>query len=161
MDYAARYEFALGSLAQALDPYGSMTLGITGNWVKKLERFEDPIDDSIVNDLLYENGQPKDALSAFARWRWDRLTLNWQARYWGKFLEFSPRIDNSNADNVENAWSGDMWRHDLSGSFQANESIRVIAGINNILDESPVLSSRSYPVGIVGREYFLGLNARF
>lgn len=161
VDYAARYEFELGSLAQALETYGSMTLGITGNWVKKLERFEDPIDDSIVNDLIYENGQPKNAFSAFARWRWDRLTLNWQARYWGKFLEFSPRIDNDSADNVENAWTGDMWRHDFSGSFMANENIRVIAGVNNVFDKQPVLSARAYPVGIIGREYFLGLNARF
>ncbi|MFP4334937.1 MAG: TonB-dependent receptor domain-containing protein [Wenzhouxiangella sp.] len=161
VDYAVRYDFELGSLAQALDTYGSMTLGVTGNWVKKLERFEDPVDASIVNDQLYENGQPKDAFSAFARWRWDRLTLNWQARYWGKFLEFSPRITNDSADNVEKAWTGDMWRHDLSGSYQANESIRVIAGVNNVFDKAPVLTSRAYPVGIIGREYFLGLNARF
>ncbi|MEE4637256.1 MAG: TonB-dependent receptor [Wenzhouxiangella sp.] len=161
VDYAVRYQFELGSLAQALDRYGSMTLGVTGNWVKKLDRFEDPIDNTIVNDELYENGQPKNALSAFARWRWDRLTLNWQARYWGKFLEFSPRIDNTNADNVENSWTGDLWRHDLSGSYMANDSITIIAGVNNIFDKTPVLSSRFYPVGVVGREYFLGLNARF
>ncbi len=161
IDYSVRYNFELGSLASALAPYGSMTLGITGNWVKKLDRFEDPVDDSIVNNRLYINGQPKNAFSAFARWRWDRVVLNWQARYWGKFFEFSPRIDNTNFENVENAWTGEMWRHDVSGSFMISDEIRVIAGVNNVFDERPVLSSRTYPVGVVGREYFLGLNARF
>ena len=161
VDYSVRYNFELGNLVSALDPYGSMTLGITGNWVRKLERFEDPIDNSIINDLLYENGQPKNAFSTFARWRMDRVTLNWQARYWGKFLEFSPRINNSNADNVENAWTGEMWRHDFSGSFMANDQIRIIAGVNNVFDKQPVISARAYPVGIIGREYFVGMNARF
>ncbi|TVQ31000.1 MAG: TonB-dependent receptor [Wenzhouxiangella sp.] len=161
VDYSVRYNFQLGDLASALDPYGSMTLGLTGNWVRKLERFEDPVDDSIINDLLSEGGQPKNAFGAFARWRWDRLVVNWRAQYWGKFLEFSPRIDNNSADNVENAWTGDMWRHDLSGSFMTNDQIRIIAGVNNVFDKQPVISARAYPVGIIGREHFLGLNARF
>jgi outer membrane receptor protein involved in Fe transport len=161
IDYTARYQFDLGSLAEGLASYGSLTLGVTGNWIDKLERFEDPIDNTIVNDLLYEDGQPKEAFSAFARWRWDRLTVNWQANYWGKFLEFSPRLDSSNIDNVENAWTGKIWRHDLSGSYMLNDVVRITAGINNVLDEKPVLTARVYPVGIVGREYFLGLGARF
>ena len=161
IDYTVRYSFDLGNLSSALDSFGNLTLGITGNWVRKLERFEDPVDDSIVNDLLYENGQPKNAFSTFARWRWDRLTLNWRANYWGRFLEFSPRLDNNSIDNVENAWTGRMWRHDFSGAYMANDQIRIIAGVNNVFDQRPISTSRTYPVGIIGREYFLGLNARF
>ncbi len=161
IDYSVRYTFELGQLAQAFEEFGSLTLGITGNRVEKLERFEDPIDESIVNNRLYESGQPRNAFSTFARWRWDRLVLNWQARYWGGFLEFSPRLQNENADRVENAWTGQMWRHDFSGSYDWNDQIRIYGGINNVFDKSPVLSSRVYPVGIIGREYFLGVNARF
>jgi iron complex outermembrane recepter protein len=161
IDYSVRYTFELGSLVNALDEFGSLTLGITGNRVEKLERFEDPVDDSIVNNRMYETGQPRNAFNTFARWRWDRLVLNWQARYWGGFLEFSPRLENENAHNVENAWTGSMWRHDFSGSYDWNDQIRIYAGINNVFDKSPVLSSRTYPVGIIGREFFLGVNARF
>ena len=161
IDYSVRYNFELGDLAQAFDRWGSMTLGVTGNRVTKLERFEDPIDDSIVNNLMYENGQPKNAFSAFARWRMDNLTLNWQARYWGSFLEFSPRLQIETVDNVENAWTGSMWRHDVSGAYQLNENIRIVGGVNNVFDEQPVLTSRTFPVGIIGREFFLGVNARY
>ena len=161
IDYTVRYNFDLGDLTSGLDPYGNMTLGVTGNWVRKLERFEDPVDDSIVNDRLYENGQPRNALTAFARWRMDRVTVNWRANYWGRFLEFSPRLDNDNIDNVENAWTGRMWRHDVSAAFMANDEIRIIGGVNNVFDQRPISTSRTYPVGIIGREYFLGLHARF
>ncbi len=161
IDYTARYRFELGDLAEGLAPYGSLTFGITGNWVRKLERFEDPTDDSIINDRLYEDGQPRNAFSTFARWRWDNLTLNWQARYWGKFLEFSPRLDNTNIDNVENAWAGDMWRHDFTAAYTWQGQYRIVAGVNNVFDKTPVSTSRFYPVGIVGREYFVGLSARF
>lgn len=161
IDYAVRYRLELGRLAGALDPYGSLTFGVMGNWVRKLDRFEDPVDDSIVNDLLYENGQPRNVLNTFARWHWDRLTLNWQARYWGRFLEFSPRLEIENVDNVENAWTGRMWRHDFSGSFAINDIFGVTGGVHNVFDKKPVLTSRFYPVGVTGREYFLGVNARF
>ena len=161
IDYSVRYSFDLGQIASALDEFGSLTLGITGNRVEKLERFEDPIDRSIVNNLMYENGQPRNSFSTFARWRWDRLVLNWRANYWGGFLEFSPRLEIENVDNVENAWTGNMWRHDFSGSYDWNENIRIYGGVNNVFDKKPVLTSRTFPVGIVGREYFLGVNARF
>lgn len=161
IDYSIRYNFELGSLASALDSYGSMTFGVTGNWVRKLDRFEDPVDDSIITNQLFVSGQPEHAISAFVRWQWDRVTVNWRSNYWSRFLEFSPRIDNNSANNVENAWTGNIWRHNLSGAFMANDQIRIIAGVNNVFDEKPVSTSRFYPVGVIGREYFLGLNARF
>lgn len=161
IDYSVSYSFALGDVLGALESFGSLTLGVSGNRVSKLERFEDPVDDSIINNLLYENGQPKDVASAFLRWHWDRLTMNWEARYLGKFLEFSPRIEIENVDNVENAWAGQIWRHDVSGFYQLNDQLRLYGGVNNVFDEQPVLTSRTYPVGIIGREFFLGVNARF
>ena len=160
IDYSVRYEFELGQLASAMQRYGTLTLGVDGNWVEELNRFEDPVDNSIVNKQLFENGQPENVVTSFIRWRWDALTLNWQARYWGKFLELSPRLDNSNIDDVENAWTGEMWRHDFSGFYELSDRIRIIAGINNVFDEKPIITDRVYPVGVVGREYFLGLNYR-
>lgn len=161
IDYSLRYRFDLGALASGLEPYGDLTLGVTGNYIDTLERLEDPVDNSIVNNQMYENGQPRNVVTSFVRWRWDSLTVNWQARYWGRFLEFSPRLDNSNADNVENAWTGEMWRHDFSAAYTFEERYRVVAGINNVFNERPVLTSRFYPVGIVGREYFVNVGARF
>lgn len=160
IDYSLRYRLDLGAISERAGRFGSLTFGLDGNWVDELNRFEDPVDNSIVNNELYEDGQPENVITSFVRWRWDKLTLNWQARWWDKFLQFSPRLDNSNIDDVENAWTGDMWRHDVSGTYDLSDRIRIIGGVNNVFNEKPVLTARVYPVGVVGREFFLGLNFR-
>lgn len=161
LDYQIVYTFALGDLLDGLETYGDVTLSAIGNHVDTLERQEDPANPSNINDLLYEGGQPADVLNLEARWVWDRLTLNWQARYWGEFLEITPRLQIENVDNFENAWAGEMWRHDFSGAFELNDQVRIYGGVNNVFEEQPIISDFSYPVGIVGREYFIGVNASF
>jgi outer membrane receptor protein involved in Fe transport len=155
-DYQVSYRFELGSLMSALDPYGSLGFDLIGNHVESLERSEDPADPSNINDLLYEFGQPADALALNTRWSLDRLDLNWQANYYGEFLEITPGLTIENPDQAENAWTGEIWRHDFAGSFAVNDEFTLYAGVNNVFDEQPVLSSLSYPVGLIGREYFIG-----
>lgn len=157
-DYQVSYTFDFGDLMESMQDWGSMELSVLGNHVERLERYEDPTDPSIVNDLLYEGGQPADSYVLNARWMTDRLTLNWQASYWGEFLSFTPRIEIETADQFTNAWTGDLWRHDISGSYQVNDRVMFYGGINNVFEEEPITGSISYPVGAVGRTFFFGIN---
>ena len=158
IDYQIAYTFDFGDISDAMGNWGSMTLSALGNHVESLERFEDPTDPSIVNDLLYEGGQPQDSYVLNARWNTDRWTLNWQAAYWGEFLSFTPRIEIETVDNFTNAWTGDMWRHDVSGTYQVNDRVMLYGGVNNVFEETPAIGSISYPVGAVGRTFFFGFN---
>ena len=157
-DYQIAYTFDFADLMESMDGWGSMTLSAMGNHVERLERYEDPTDPSIVNDLLYELGQPADSYVLNARWSTERLTLNWQAAFWGEFLSFTPRIEIETADSFTNAWTGDIWRHDISGSYQLSDRVMFYGGVNNVFEEEPITGSISYPVGAVGRTFFFGIN---
>lgn len=158
IDYEVEYRFELGDVSKSLDNWGSMMLRFVGTWVDKLDRFEDPVDDSIVNSQLLEAGQPKHAFNIDARWFWNDLTLNWQSRYVGNVLEITPRVQIENADDFLNAFAGSTWRHDLSGTYRINDRFSVYGGVNNVLDEKPLISEVSFPVGLIGRQFFFGFN---
>ncbi len=158
IDYQLMYTFPLGGVYSPLEPYGDLTLRIVGNLVDRMERREDPSDPDAVNFRLYEEGQPRHVINFGARWRLDDLTVNWNARYYGKFLERSSRIQIENADSVLNAWTGNMWRHDVSASYRLTDTVEIYGGIKNLFNVQPILSSVHYPFGGYGREFFIGAN---
>ncbi|MEM1410485.1 MAG: TonB-dependent receptor, partial [Pseudomonadota bacterium] len=160
-DFTAQYQFALGDLTARLAPYGDLLLRVVGNKVEELERFEDPVDSSIVNDLLFENGQPEWAINTDIRWAVGALTVNLQSRYLGEFLEMTPRLEIETVDTFDNAWTGEIWRHDLSATYDIKEGVRVYGGINNLAGVDPIKSETAYPFGALGRSFFFGTNVRF
>jgi len=54
----------------------------------------------------------------------------------------------------------DMWIHDLSFSYDIDDSLQVYGGLNNITDEKPFITNYAYPVSAVGRYAFFGFNVR-
>ncbi|MHA6287772.1 TonB-dependent receptor domain-containing protein [Maricaulis sp. CAU 1757] len=159
-DYQVSYMFEFGDIADGLDRWGAMSLSVLGNHVDSLSRFEDPTDASIENDLLYEAGQPADVANFNARWMIGDLTVNWQTTYYGEMLEITPRLEIETADDFENAWSDSKIRHDLSALYEFSDNVQIYGGINNLFEEQPLASTVAYPVGVVGREFFIGLNVR-
>ncbi|MFZ5608981.1 MAG: TonB-dependent receptor domain-containing protein [Pseudomonadota bacterium] len=158
VDYEVEYRFGLGEISSSLEDWGSVMLRFVGNYVNKLDRFEDPTDPSIVNPELLENGQPKHAFNIDGRWMWEGLMLNWQARYIGNILEITPRLQIENADDFLNAFAGSTWRHDFTGRYKLNERISFYGGINNITDAKPIISDANYPVGLMGRQFYIGID---
>ena len=161
IDFQVDYGFDLGDVSASLADAGSISTRVVGNRVLKLERFEDPVDDTIVNDRLYEVGQPRLAVNVDLRWSREALTVGLQSRYLGKFLEITPRLQVENASNFENAWTGDLWRHDLSATYQVSDTFTLYGGVNNLTDEQPIATSLTYPYGAIGRQFFVGANASF
>src|SRR5690606_15631531 len=54
-----------------------------------------------------------------------------------------------------------FWTHNLSGRYDYNQQLRIYGGINNLTDEDPFATERGYPVSVVGRAFFLGMNYAF
>lgn len=159
-DYAIRYSFDLESIWSGLAPYGGLTLALAGNHVIDLERREDPADPTVINDLLYEFGQPADVVNGSVRWRWGDLTLTWGTTYYGEFLEIDSRIEIENASDVLNAWVEQKWRHDVAAEYRLSDALSLYGGVNNIFDSKPILTDYYYPVGLVGTEFFIGATVR-
>ena len=161
IDFQFDYGVDLVDVADRFADAGRVSVRVVGNRILKLERFEDPVDASIVNDRLYEVGQPRLAVNADLRWSRDALTVGLQSRYLGQFLEITPRLQIETAGNFTNAWTGDMWRHDLSATYEASDTLTFYGGVNTLTDEQPIATSLTYPYGAIGRQFFIGANARF
>ena len=156
VDYQVRYQFDLPSVP------GEMEIGIIGNYTDRLDRFEDPLNPAAVNPELKENGQAAHSFNLNGAWRVGGLTVNWQSQYLGNILQFAgASLQIENADQFENAFAGDTWRHDLSAVYKLNDSVEIFGGVNNLFDRDPIQSSASYPVGLLGRQFFLGADVRF
>lgn len=156
VDYQVRYQFDLPSVP------GDMTVGIAGNYTDRLDRFEDPLNPEVINPELKENGQAAHSFNLNGTYRVGGLTVNWQSQYLGNILQFAgASLQIENADQFENAFAGDTWRHDLSAVYAISEKVQIFGGVNNLLDRNPIQSSATYPVGLLGRQFFLGADVRF
>jgi outer membrane receptor protein involved in Fe transport len=139
-----------------------MSVGIIGNYTDRIDRFEDPLNPAVANPELLENGQAAHSFNLNGTYRVGGLTVNWQSQYLGNILQFAgASLQIENADQFENAFAGDTWRHDLSAVYKISDSVEIFGGVNNLLDRDPIQSSASYPVGILGRQFFLGADVRF
>lgn len=156
VDYQVRYEFDLPSVP------GDMAIALNGNYTDRIDRFEDPLNPTVANPEIKENGQAAHSFNLNGTYRVGGLTVNWQSQYLGNILQFAgASLQIENADQFENAFAGDTWRHDLSAVYKISDSVEIFGGVNNILDRDPIQSSASYPVGILGRQFFLGADVRF
>jgi outer membrane receptor protein involved in Fe transport len=51
--------------------------------------------------------------------------------------------------------------HNLSATYELNDSIQLLGGVNNLTNEEPYIASSAYPVSGIGRSFFLGVRAKF
>lgn len=58
-------------------------------------------------------------------------------------------------------YTDDFLTHNVSARYQYNPELTLYGGVNNLTDEKPFASERGYPVSVVGRAYYLGLNYSF
>ncbi len=59
------------------------------------------------------------------------------------------------------AFTDEFYMHNLTGQYEFGSDILLYGGVTNLTDEDPYLTERGYPVSVVGRSYFLGLNYAF
>lgn len=51
--------------------------------------------------------------------------------------------------------------HDVSLTWVPNDTMKVIAGVNNVFEEEPFFTETSIPVSAVGRAFFVRLSSSF
>jgi outer membrane receptor protein involved in Fe transport len=91
-----------------------------------------------------------------ARWHTGPVRVSYQLQYLSKVL-LTPNatIETTPTPNV-----GDNIRHNLSVQYSLFENYTLRAGIINLTDEQPSYPTRNYG-DILGRQYFVGLRAKF
>lgn len=160
LDYHVTYRFRLDPIAPKL--VGDFTIDFSGNYTNRIDRFEDPLNPTVPNPEILENGQPHNSFNLNGTYKLGGLIVNWQSTYVGNILQFTGgSLQFENAGQFANAYAGDTWRHDLSAVYQLKRGVEISAGINNLFDRQPIQSSLTYPVGLIGRQFFLGANVKF
>ena len=155
IDFTANYRFTLWDT-------NNLTLGLNGNWTKRLDRFFDPIDRNLVNPALRELSVPE----------WSgvgSVTYNRGAFTFGYNVQYVQSTAAANAIQIERiaaefgpaGFAPDYWIHNVS--FNVNimaDRFSVYGGINNLTGAEPYIASSAYPVSGMGRFYFLGIRAK-
>lgn len=153
VDFAARYQFEVGA--------SQVELGLSGTWMDRIDRFFDPLNPEAVDPELGELQRPEWAGNFNAAVDFGAVRLGYQMQYLDSMALRDVEIETADTLYGPAGFADETYIHDLSASWQINDSYMVYGGINNIGDETPFLTEFAFPVSPVGRFFFVGLDVDF
>jgi len=86
------------------------------------------------------------------------LSINWKTQYLSEQTLGNAPIETVIKNYGTAGITDEFFSHDISGSYEYSDTIRLYGGIGNVTNEKPFITERSYPVSPVGRSYYLGVN---
>jgi len=134
---------------------GGVTLRANATFLDELLEFRASDDPTLAVDEKTVIQRPEWAGNFSATWGSERLTFGYQARYIGNHLHREVTV--SEAAAFDNANTGSLWMHNLSGNFAISDRYTVYGGIQNVSDEQPFATQPAFPTGLRGRYFFAGL----
>jgi outer membrane receptor protein involved in Fe transport len=152
-----------------LQQFGQLRWNVNSTWTEKYESQTTSADP--VNDFAGSIGSGTG--SATPKWR---VNLTTSYSYGGLNLQLTSRwIDKMIHSNVvtggsplSNTGTAATWYHDLSVRYAITPNIAVRAGVSNLADQEPRVYSPNVQANtdpstfdVLGRRYFVGLNAKF
>lgn len=135
---------------------GTFRFTLSGSKLEKLEFVEDPSNPLTIDDTVGDAGVPEYQAQFDVNWHWQDVTVaygyNWfdeTRRYEGVAADYiEPRYFNHDARST----------HDLQVRYQLRHDVSIYGGVNNLTDQQPSRASRDYPVGPLGRYFYMGVN---
>lgn len=152
-----------------LEQYGSLRWNINSTWTEKYESQTTTVDP--INDFAGTIGSGTG--SATPKWRVNigttytlgGLSVQLVSRWIDKMVHSQTVVGGSPLTNTGTAAT---WYHDLSARYAVTPTITVRAGVSNLLDQQPRIYTPNIQANtdpstfdVLGRRYFVGVNARF
>ena len=153
IDFVTRYDFDFAAF--------DASIGVSGTYMDKLDRFFDPTDTSAVDPELGELQRPELAGAVNLSISQDNWAVIFNSMYQDEQALRDVEIETANVLFGPNGFSDDIWVHDISFRWNVNDQYQLYGGVNNLSDEEPFLTEQAYPVSPIGRYFFVGLNAIF
>jgi len=153
IDFDIRYIFEIQS--------ASVTLGLAGTKMDKLDRFFDVTDPTAVDPELGELQRPELAGNFNAGVQFDRFAIRYAMQYMDEMGLRDVEIETAPALYGPAGIADETYIHDISASFDITDRYRIFGGVNNFTDEIPHLTEFAFPVSPIGTFFFLGLDANF
>ena len=158
IDYSADYEFMLSGL--------EFNIGAGATHQKRLNFIEPaaPGEEATIDKELGEMRRPEWAGQLNASVTAGPLTVALATTYLSKQTldyESGVEIETAEINYGPSAFTDEFFTHNLTGRYEFSPQFLLYGGVTNLTDEDPYLTERGYPVSVVGRSYFLGLNYSF
>ncbi|WP_374469959.1 TonB-dependent receptor domain-containing protein [Phenylobacterium sp.] len=155
--YNINYSFPIGRYFDDAD-LGELELNFEATRIEKYEISVTGVDRTRVDNTssTTDFGPSPDFAGKFdARYRKGPLRLTYTVNY----LSPVKATYTSTIEDVPVPHIKENWRHNVSGSYDFG-AYTLRAGVTNLTDEQPSYPTRTYG-DILGRRYFVGVNARF
>ena len=155
IDFTINYDFSIGASTK-------VNLGLNGNWTEKVDRYFDPGNPALVNPALRELSVPEFSGVFTANVSRGPLSLNYSLQYVQSTAAAGViQIERIQAEFGNAGFAPDYYVQNLSVGLEVNKRFSFYAGVNNLTDLQPYISSSAYPVSGVGRYIFAGVRTRF
>lgn len=111
---------------------------------------------------LGEPNAPEWQVNLDLTWIFGDFTVNYGFNYFSKTEAFSA-VRRAKADYVDPRYWYYSARatHDLQARWKVNDIAVIYGGVNNFTNQEPEIQDYNYPVSPRGREYYVGVTARF
>ncbi|MBL8770447.1 MAG: TonB-dependent receptor [Phenylobacterium sp.] len=150
--YNINYVFPVGRFFGDAD-YGDMELNLSLTHTSKLVTSVTGFDRSRTDNTV---AQPDWVGTFDARYRRGPLRLTYQMIY----LDKVALAQNASIESTPTPVIDENIRHNVSAAYTFLDRYTVRAGVTNLTDEDPSFPTRNYG-DILGRQFFVGLNAKF
>lgn len=157
IDVSVSYDMALDEVIGK--PWGMLSHSLIVNHVFGNSDFPDPLDPSFELPREGQFGIPEWIANYNLNWSFDRLGLNWQARWQDSQLNDGVTNEDvaGNPLFADPLSTGATFVHDVSFRYSLGDNVLLTGGVNNLTDEEPFLGAFTRPVGVIGRTFFLGI----
>ncbi|CAL1690860.1 Vitamin B12 transporter BtuB [Brevundimonas subvibrioides] len=150
IDFNVSYAFDFAALGRPA--WGDMSVSVGGTHVEDRNDYPFATNPTQANPVELQLNNPELSLNAGIRWSIGDFTINTGHQYMGE--QALPGVEIENADNFAFAFADEIWIHDLSVRWDADD-YAVTFGVNNVTNEEPFIASVATPVSSVGRYFFL------
>jgi iron complex outermembrane recepter protein len=152
VDFSGRYDFAFAG--------NDFTVGVIGSRQLKLDRFTNRSDPSVVDPRLGELRSPKWNAQGSLRWQRGPMSAAWQTLYQSRQALIIGDVSQTRSLYGSDGFVGESFIHNISGSYDLTDELRLYGGVNNLTNKDPFISTAAWPVGPRGRYFFMGVQAR-
>lgn len=141
--------------------FGDFRVQLVGGFVNQLEFI--PVPGAEVDNDLQEEYYPKFSGTLDTTWTHGPLTVSYGINWSGKTDRFTRETLAGDPDYSDPRYFKvkEKWEHNISASFDVNDTVNVYAGITNLFDQQPAFNYQSYPISAMGRYFYAGAKMNF
>lgn len=135
---------------------GTFRVGLTANKLDKLEFIEDPSNPLSADDTVGQADVPEWQANVDVTWEYRDLLVN----YGYNWFDETRRYEGVQDDYIDPRYFNHDARstHDAQVRYKLRDDVSLYGGVNNIGDQKPSRGNVDYPVGPLGRFFYVGVN---